>query len=88
VEEKGEGQGPFGKTAIPFLPIGSEQRGGGDRGGPPARLRRLPALQRLMAAGNRGRRKRGTRAFYSRAHLGRGWLEEVAPRCGLGGAWG
>jgi hypothetical protein len=74
VEEKGEGQGPFGKTAIPFLPIGSEQRGGGDRGGPPARLRRLPALQRLMAAGNRGRRKRGTGAFHSEAHLGWGGL--------------
>jgi hypothetical protein len=86
--KKGEGQGPFGKTTIPFLPIGSEQRGGGDRGGLPARLRRLPALQRRMADGNMGKGKRGARAFYSRAHLGQGWLEEVLPRQGAAGGGG
>jgi hypothetical protein len=82
VGENGEGLGAFWQNRHPLPPIDSEQRGRGDRGGPPARLQRLPALQGLMAAGNRWRRKRGTGAFHSEAHLGWGWLEEGAPRQG------
>jgi hypothetical protein len=70
---KGERTGVSWQNRHPLPPIGSEQREG-DRGGPPARLRRLPALRGLMAAGNRGKRKRGMGAFHSEAHLGWGRL--------------
>jgi hypothetical protein len=56
-----------------------------------------PALPAPVIAGGpgadggwgQGKRKRGARAIYSGAHLGRGRLEEVVPRQGAtdGGGW-
>jgi hypothetical protein len=46
-------------------------------------------IQGPAAVGDRGKRKRGTRACFSRAHIGQRWVEEVPPRQGAagGGGW-
>jgi hypothetical protein len=68
-----------------FLPRSRTGEGGRGGLGPAAG----GGIQGPAAAGDRGKRKRGERACYSRAHLGRGWLEEVPPRQGAagGGGW-
>jgi hypothetical protein len=59
---------------------------------------RLPAILAAAAAGDKGKRKRGARGSYPRAHLGLSCTVEAAPRESRGrrrcywwrrgGAWG
>jgi hypothetical protein len=66
--EKKEVQGVFGQTAISFLPLDLEQRGGGGSGA--AGRRRLPASRATTAVGMQGKMKRATRGIDSPTHLG------------------
>jgi hypothetical protein len=99
-EEKGKTGGVFGKNAIFFPPsplrIRTENRGARPRR---ASVRRPGGvLPGSMAAGDRGKRRRRTRAFHTRAHLGLKGTVEAAPRKSRGrrrcywwrrgGAWG
>jgi hypothetical protein len=67
-----------------FLPRSRTGEGGRGGLGPAAG----GGIQGPVAAGDRGKRKRGARASYSRAHLGRGWLEGVPPWQGVAGGGG
>jgi hypothetical protein len=86
----GGGQGVFGKHAISFLPLESEQRGRGGAG-TVGRQGRPPAVLSMAAAGEWGKSERGTRGSLPRTHLGPRRLEEAVWRRrseGGGGAKG
>jgi hypothetical protein len=98
-EEKGKAGGVFGKNAIFFPPpFESGQRTGGARPRRASVRRPGGVLPGSMAAGDRGKRRRRTRAFHTRAHLGLKGTVEAAPRESrgrrrcywwrCGGAWG
>jgi hypothetical protein len=73
--EKERRQGVFGLKAFFFLPGSQPVRGRGGLG------RRRPAgLPATTAAGERGKRERTTRGFFSLTHLGSRRREGLVPR--------
>jgi hypothetical protein len=83
--EKKKVQGAFGQTAIPYLPIRTEEREGStERAG---RQGCSPAVRCTATPGRWGKTERRLRGSQPRAHLGLWLLVGAAPQAGADWRW-